>query len=185
MISDWSWLDILALAVVLASCLAALFKGVLAELVSLASVIVGLLVAIWFHAEGEALLLRLGLGELAAYLASFFFLFLGCLVAGAVIGHLADSLLRALHLKWADRLLGGVFGLLRGWLIVAVVFLAMAAFPVGSRVVAQSQTSTFFLTSAGILVELAPKDFQQRFEQGYREIYQQWIQPNEPEKGRQ
>lgn len=183
MIDNWSWLDLLALAVILISIVTALFKGIAAELISLTGVLLGLAMGVIFYPTAGGLLQHLGLEAMTALLLGFLLPFAGCLLAAALLIRLADSTLRALYLKWADRLLGGAFGLLRGWLMVAVVFLALAAFPVSTGILEESRTAAFFLTTADLLVEVTPSDFRKRFEKGYREIYQKWIEPSVAETG--
>ncbi len=183
MIEGWSALDLAAAGVILGSCLAALFKGLAAELISLASVVVGVALALLFYPAAGAVVGQLGLAEPLNLLVGFGGIFAVCLVGGAVLIRLADSILKALFLKWADRLLGAAFGLVRGWLIVTVAVMALAAFSVAQPVVAGSRTGAFFLTSAELLNELAPDDFRGRFERGYKEIFQRWIEPHQPDRG--
>jgi len=84
--------------------------------------------------------------------------------------------LKILYLRWTDRLLGAVFGVLRGWLVVAIIFLAMTAFPVTGNLVANSISGEFFLTSAGIVVRFAPEDLREGFSKEYQRIYQLWLE---------
>ncbi len=176
MIEGWSGLDLAAGGIILGSTVAALFKGLAASLISLGSVVAGVALALLFHPAAAALLARLGVGQPLDLLLGFAAIFCGSLVAGAVLIRLADSVLQALFLKWADRMFGAAFGLLRGWLIVTVGVMALAAFSVANPLLAQSRTGAFFLASADFLTEVAPEDFRSRFEQGYEEIYQRWIE---------
>ena len=58
----------------------------------------------------------------------FFFVFLMFLSAGAMIGKLLSKLFKWTGLSWLDRLLGGVFGLVRGALMAVVVVAIIMAF---------------------------------------------------------
>ncbi len=183
MIDGWSGLDLAAGGIILGSAVAALFKGLAASLISLGSVAAGFVLALLFHPAAAALLARLGMAPPLNLLLGFAAIFCGCLLAGTVLIRLADSVLKALFLKWADRLAGAAFGLLRGWLIVTVGVMALAAFSVANPLLAQSRTGAFFLASADFLTEVAPEDFRSRFEQGYEEIYQRWIERDGPGGG--
>ena len=60
----------------------------------------------------------------------FSLIFVGTLVAGAVITWLVTRFMKRAKLQWADRLLGAAFGFIRGWMIGAVVLLVLTAFDV-------------------------------------------------------
>ena len=87
--ATWNWLDCILAAIVLASVVAAAMKGFVQELISLASVLIGLVVAafgypraaLWFDDLTKSHEIALGLGFLT--------LFLGTLILGAVLGILA------------------------------------------------------------------------------------------------
>ena len=88
---------------------------------------------------------------------------------------LVDRSLKKLYLKWVDRLLGATFGLVRGFLIAMVIFLALTAFQVRQDLLARSQFAEFFLTGARVATVIAPVTFQERFNSGYAWIYDLWI----------
>jgi membrane protein required for colicin V production len=176
-------LDVAAIAIVGISFLAAISKGLLSELVSLASVIAGIYLAVLFYPQAGELLTRLQVGPTIAPFLGFLIVFLATILTGAVLASLVRKGIHLLRLKWADRLLGGAFGLLRGWLIVSVVFLAFASFPVQKRLVREAKTGEFFLESARIVIFMLPDGFKERFYDGYREIYDWWMENSwEPEK---
>ena len=65
-----------------------------------------------------------------------------------------------------DRILGGVLGLLKGVLVVAVVLTAMAAFAPASKWLAGSALAPYFLVGGRAAVWLAPSELRDRFYQG-------------------
>ena len=169
-------LDIVAALIVIVSVANAAHKGLAAELIFLASVVAGLVLAFAFYDRLAALLSDLGASESLALLGGFLLIFAAVAAGGLLIAKLARNTLRLLYLRWTDRLLGAVFGVLRGWLVVAIIFMAMTAFPVTGNLVANSISGEFFLTSAGIVVRFAPQDLQERFSKEYQRIYQLWLE---------
>ena len=169
-------LDIAAALIVIVSIVTAARKGFAAELVFLASIVAGLVVAFAFYDRLAALLADLGTSESLALLGGFLLIFAAVVAGGLLIKKLARNTLKLLHLRWTDRLLGAVFGVLRGWLVVAIIFMAMTAFPVTGNLVANSISGEFFLTSAGIVVRLAPQDLRRRFSKEHQRIYQLWLE---------
>ncbi len=168
-------LDIAAVLIVVMSVATAALKGFAAELISLASVVAGLVLAFAFYDRLAAVLADLGTGESLALLGGFLLIFAAVLALGILLTKLARKTLKLLYLRLADRLLGGLFGVVRGWLVVSVIFLAMTAFPVTGNLVADSISGEFFLTSAGIVVRFAPEEFQERFSSEYNRIYELWL----------
>ena len=174
---DLKILDILALAIVAISFVTALVKGLIRELIALAAAISGLLLAVYYFAAVSPWLERIGIGTILSELLAFVSIFLGCIIAGSLLSSLLNRFISALNMRWIDRLLGGVFGLLRGWLIVAVIFLALTVFPIRSDLVSGTVTGEYFLVVTQKLVELStPESFQVRFEKEYERIYRIWLQ---------
>ena len=169
-------LDIVAALIVIVSVATAAHKGLAAELIFLASVVAGLVLAFAFYDRLAALLSDLGSSESLALLGGFLLIVAAVVAGGLLMTKLARNTLKLLYLRWTDRLLGAVFGVLRGWLVVAIIFLAMTAFPVTGNLVANSISGEFFLTSAGIVVRFAPEDLQERFSKEYQRIYQLWLE---------
>ena len=180
---DLKILDILALAIVAVSFITALVKGLIRELIALAAAILGLLLAVYYFSAVSPMLERIGVGTILSELLAFVGIFLGCIVAGSLLSSLLNRFVSALNMKWIDRLLGGVFGLLRGWLIVAVIFLALTVFPVRKDLVNGTVTGQYFLVVTQKLLELsAPSSFRERFEKEYERIYRYWMQRSADKK---
>ncbi len=169
-------LDIVAVVIMLVSIYGALRRGLAAELISLASLVAGLILAFLFYDRVAAVLVDLGVAETAAFLAGFLLTLVAVTAIGVFISRLTRRTLKVLSLRWADRLLGGAFGILRGWLVVAILFLAMTAFPVTGDLVADSISGEFFLSSAGIVVRFAPPELRERFSREYQRTYELWLQ---------
>jgi len=118
-----TWVDYGILAVIGVSALVSLLRGFVREAFSLASWVAALWVALAFFEPLSGSLvhwisipsLRLG--------AAFAVLFLVVLLLGALIGYLAGQLVQKTGLTGTDRVLGMVFGLGRGMIIVAVLVL--------------------------------------------------------------
>ena len=180
---DLKILDILAVAIVGISFVRALLKGLIPELIALAAAILGLLLAVNSFSAVSPMLERIGIGTVLSELVAFVGIFLACIIAGSLLSSLLNQFISALNMKWFDRLLGGVFGLLRGWLIVAVIFLALTVFPVSNDLVRGTVTGEYFLVVTNKLVELStPESFRERFQKEYERIYRYWLERNAGKK---
>jgi len=123
--------DILILAVLALSMLFGLLRGFVSTVLSLACWIAAFWVAWAFGAEVAAFYGGI-LGEPTARLmAGYLTCFIGVLVVGAVIGWLVRKLLDRGGLRGGDRVLGLLFGLARGLLLVtfAVLVLGFTVLP--------------------------------------------------------
>ena len=168
-------LDILALIILSLSTVAALLRGLTHEVLSLLSAILAFFLAVFFYDDVARLYVRLGTTSPLSDFLGFLTVFLSTMIAGSFLVMILDRALRTLHLKWLDRLLGGIFGLLRGWLVAAVVFLALATFPIQNDLLEQSQLADFFLSSVRAVVRMAPADFRDKFDSGYEKVYELWF----------
>lgn len=117
-------IDWIILAVVGLSSLLALTRGFLREAISLFSWAAAFVIAGKFH-EQVAKLLTFFNDEMTRTVLSVLGLFLGTLLVTSLIGNLATSLMSKAGLSYIDRLLGMVFGLLRGILVLAAVLAFM------------------------------------------------------------
>ena len=91
-----------------------------------------------------------------------------------------NRFLKAASLKWVDRLLGGVFGLLRGWAVCSIMVIAVVAFPVHENIMARSFLAPYLLTGARTAVILVPKTLKEKFNQQYQKILQAWSESRNP-----
>lgn len=112
--------DYLVLVIVMASLLLGMWRGVVGEIIALVAWVLaffaarwwGTPVSGWFGAIADPTL-RLVAGWLAV--------FVGVLIAMALLRLAVRGLIRALGMSLSDRLLGIVFGLARGLLIVLIL----------------------------------------------------------------
>lgn len=111
---DWAIAGVVALSMLLG-----LLRGLLRELLSLAGWIAGALLALRY-ASALGRELPLDLWPYAETALAALAIVLGCVFTSAIIAWVLRQLLVAVKLSGVDRVLGGVFGFLRGVLIVAI-----------------------------------------------------------------
>jgi membrane protein required for colicin V production len=124
-------LDIAVIIVVALSALLAFFRGVVRELIALASWIAALFVAFAFEGPLAGALPAFVTTPVVRHVIAFVAIFVAILVVGGAIAHLLAKLVRAAGLGFADRFLGAVFGTARGLIIVvfAVLVAGLTALP--------------------------------------------------------
>jgi membrane protein required for colicin V production len=114
-------IDILLAAVVILSCVIGVMRGLIRELISLVSWIVGLWCAWRFAYIVEPELGGVLADRPLSLWAARSLVLIGILVVGGIVGGIVGYLIRHSALGWLDRLLGIFFGLLRGLVLVGLV----------------------------------------------------------------
>jgi membrane protein required for colicin V production len=118
---DLATLDWIVLAVLLASVLLGLWRGLVYEVLSVMSWIAAFVLAQWF-APGVAQWLPMGdAAEPLRFAGAFLLVFIAAVFAGGLLAWATKKLVEAVGLRPIDRALGGMFGLVRGALLVLVL----------------------------------------------------------------
>jgi membrane protein required for colicin V production len=132
-----TWLDLLILVVILLSAIVGAWRGLVKEAVSLASWVLAIWIALRFSSALAGLLpeslsqVNFGIGEMRFRIdnvrvgIAMIVLFVLTLIVGAVANYLLSRLVKLANFTGVDRVLGGVFGVARGaLLVVGLVLLA-------------------------------------------------------------
>jgi membrane protein required for colicin V production len=172
----WNWLDYILAAIVVASVVTAMMKGFVRELISLASVVIGLVVAalgysraaLWFDDMTKSHEIALGLG--------FLILFLGTLLVGALVGMMASKLIKTAGIQGFDRFLGGLFGLVRGVLVDAILLMVLMAFAIKPDVVRKSALAPYVTTSTRVIAVVMPANLRAQFHLGFERFREELLQ---------
>lgn len=171
--AHWNWLDWVFATIVLVSVVTAIWKGFVAELISLASAIAALIVAALGYERLAPLLSGITRNQEVALGASFILLFAAVLVIGALVSIVAKKLVRKVQLQWFDRFLGGVFGLVRGLLVDCIVLLVMMAFAIQQAAIQKSVLAPYVTAGSELLAFVMPKDMKSDFRAGFEKFKQE------------
>ena len=123
------WVDYAIVGIVALSVLAGLLRGLLKEAISLGAWIAAFFMAFTFVEDGATYLTKyVGIPQVRIVLA-FGILFLCTLFIGGLINLIVAQLIEKTGLTGTDRLLGLVFGLIKGGAIVTVLVLLAGLTP--------------------------------------------------------
>lgn len=176
-LGSYTSLDWFLMLVVAISVISAFSKGIVRVLFSLAGMVVGFLVASWNYVSCAVWLRQwissFAVSEVVAFLA----LLAGVVVAFSLAAGFVRKGVAAVGLGVFDRLLGALFGLLRGLLGGAVVLTALVAFTPDASWVKDSVLAPYFLAGSHGLSSVVPKELQEQMAVGTGHLLQQSPEP--------
>ena len=114
-------LDWVVVAVLAASVVLGLGRGLVYEVLSVLNWVAAFVLAQWLAARAAELMPLGQTGESIRYAAGFVAVFVAALFVGGLLAWLTKKLVEAVGLRPVDRVLGGVFGMVRGVLAVLAV----------------------------------------------------------------
>ncbi len=159
--ADW-----LIVVVVLLIAIAAAFQGFFAEVLSMAGLVIGYIVAAWQYQRLADWLGTFLKNQLVADVFGFLVIFFAILIVIGIAGRIARRLMKAAGLSGFDRFLGALLGLVKGGLVVAVVLMGMTAFTPASKMLQDSQLAPYFLVVGRAAIWVAPSALRARFYEG-------------------
>jgi membrane protein required for colicin V production len=172
-----NWLDWVLLLLLAVSIVSSFRRGFSRELIGLIAVVVALIGGLWFYGAAGAFLEPYVSSKEVAHFIGFILIFLGILIAGAIVGHLFSRLVKAVGLSWFDRILGAGFGAVRGLLLAVALILAIVAFTPGDeppRAVVQSRFAPYVIDTAHLFASMAPRELKEGFRKRYDKVKSVW-----------
>lgn len=121
-----NWLDCILLLPLLVGLVRGLMRGLISEIIAIVVVIVGVIGARYVGPQASQWLLQSfawpqGVCDVVAYTL----LFLTIAIILSILGRMLTKLIRAIHLGWANRIAGGLFGVCKYGIIVLVAVFAL------------------------------------------------------------
>jgi membrane protein required for colicin V production len=152
---DWILLAVLGLSFLLG-----LWRGIVQEVLSLAGWVAAFYVSQMYAPLAAAWLPMEGSSQMLRYAAGFVVVFVAVLVATVLVSFVVKKLISAVGLGPLDRLLGSVFGLMRGVVILLAVTVLVGMTPMreteGWR---QAQGARWLQQVLHVLKPVLPADF--------------------------
>ncbi len=121
---DWVLLVVLGL-----SLLVGLWRGLVFEVLSVLGWVAAFFLAQWFAPDVAALLPLSSASQSIRYAAAFVLTFIVAVFVAGLLASIVRKMVAAVGLRPVDRLLGGVFGLVRGLVLLLAVAVAISMTP--------------------------------------------------------
>lgn len=171
-----SLLDLLVVIVVGSSVAAGLVAGFARVGIGFLAAIFGVMFGFWFYGVPAGWVHRYVHSVAASNLIGFLLVFWAILAIGALFAKVTSKLFKWTGLSWLDRLLGGVFGLVRGGLIAVVMIAVMLAFapkPMPNWMV-KSEVLPYAMEASNAIASLAPNAIKDAFRESMLELRRLW-----------
>ena len=159
--ADWIICLLLLLNVVTAA-----MQGFFSEALTMGGLIIGYVVAAWQYRSLAEWMEGFLKNDWLAEILGFLIIFFAIVLVFGVAAKIARWVMKESGLSGLDRFLGGVLGLLKGGLMVAVILMCMTAFAPASKLLENSQLAPYFLVVGRAAIWVAPSELRARFYQG-------------------
>lgn len=130
---DYSILDYAILAILSLSVVIGLWRGLLKEVLSLATWLLALFVSMRFSPDIMGYLAGAIPDERVQYVVALIVLFVLSALVGVIVTQVISKSAKVVGLGFFDRLLGAVFGVLRGAVVVVILLLLIKASPFADK----------------------------------------------------
>jgi membrane protein required for colicin V production len=151
---NFAAIDIIFIVLALILIVRCALRGFIAELMSMASVVLGILGGIFLYRSGAAFIRARFLDvkilpEMLAFLALFLIFFL----AVKFLEKLLQDIISGVNMRGVDRFLGIIFGLVEGALLICVVLFLLSVQPLvePDRLLEGSFFARLFLPMVGVM----------------------------------
>lgn len=141
-------------------------SGLIRSIASLVGLFVGIAVASWNYPRFENYFAPVFHTEPMMAVASFIVIVLVVMIVAGLIGLLLRKMIQGIGLGWLDRILGLLFGLLRGALVVVLFIAVLAAFFPDTLWFEHSDLAGYFMRSVDVTIQMQPGELRDRTRKG-------------------
>lgn len=168
-------LDILMIVIVIYCFAMGFFRGLMREVISIIGVVGGLWAAYTYYLNAAKYLSKWISDPSYLNILSFLIIFFSVFIIISIIGVIVKYLLQIVTFGWLDRISGGVFGLVKGILIISVLLMTFIAFlQKGSPVIRHSVLSPRVILISEKMAELLPPSMKQEFTAKTKHLKKVW-----------
>ena len=176
-LSTFSALDWCLLLFLFLSTVTAFRRGIVRVVFSILGLVAGLLIASWNYLRVATALHPWVTNASIAQVIAFTLLMFGVIIVVSVVAGLFRKSIAAVGLGFFDRILGAVFGFVRGVFLAAAVVMALVAFVPNAEWLQQSRLTSYFLQAAHGLSFVVPQYLQEQLAAGTAHLLQQSPKP--------
>ncbi len=165
----FNWLDIILFIIIVVCLVMGIIKGLVRQVIGLAAVLFGLVIALVYYPFVSALYARWIESQVLSQFLGFITLFVAVLCLGFLISWLISKMIKG-PLKFINHVLGGGLGFIKGVLICGILVFALLIFPVSIRALKNSYLAPYCLGMTKLVAKVIPQELKDTFKETYDEI---------------
>jgi membrane protein required for colicin V production len=158
--------DILIVILLVVNAALGFRSGLIQSIASLVGLFAGIAIASWNYGRFEIYLSGVFHTEAMMGVVSFILIVLIVMLVAGLIGLLLRKMIQGIGLGWLDRILGLIFGLLRGALFVVLFIAVLAAFFPDTLWFENSDLAGYFMRSVDVTIQMQPGELRDRTRKG-------------------
>lgn len=158
--------DWFIVVVIVVSMIVAASQGFLLEVFALAGLILGLWVAMWNYPVLAVPFSHVIRSVAISDALAFLLIALGIMILFGLLGRLISRVAQTAGLGGLDSLLGALFGIVRGAVLVVIAIVAIAAFFPQKTWMDGSRLAPYFLSAANQVSAGAPEELKLKIQEG-------------------
>lgn len=168
-------LDILIITILAYGLIRGIFRGLIREISSIIGVLGGFYAAYTYYPLVANLISPWISNPAYLNILSYLVLFAGVVIIVSVLAVVIKYLLNIAYLGWVDRISGALFGMLKGGLVICVLFIALTAFlPKGAPLIQQSTLSPHVAIVSEVMAKVVSKDMKENFVSKIKDFKKKW-----------
>jgi membrane protein required for colicin V production len=167
--------DILMITILAYGLVRGIFRGLVKEIASIIGVLGGFYAAYTYYPHVARLLSPWITNPSYLNILSYLMIFTLVVLVVGILAVIIKYLLNIAYLGWLDRVCGALFGVLKGGLVICVLFIVLTAFlPKGSPFLKDAALSPIVATVSEVMAKVISKEMKDSFELKIKDLKQFW-----------
>jgi membrane protein required for colicin V production len=170
--------DILIVTILTYGLIRGIFRGLVREISSIVGVLGGFYAAYTYYPHLAKLLSHWIADTAYLNIVSYMVIFSVVVIVVGILAVVIKYLLNIAYLGWVDRVCGSLFGLLKGGLVICVIFIVLTAFlPKGAPIIKNATLAPHVSTVSEVMAKVISKEMKDNFTLKLTELKKYWQAP--------
>ena len=167
--------DILIVTILAYGLIRGIFRGLVREISSIVGVLGGFYAAYTYYPHVAKLISPWISNSAYLNILSYLVIFSIVVIIVGVLAVIIKYLLNIAYLGWVDRVSGALFGVLKGSLVICVLFIVLTAFlPKGAPIIKNATLSPYVATVSEVMAKVLSKDMKANFKSKIEDFKKSW-----------
>lgn len=151
------------------------FRGLIKELSAIVGVMTGFYGAYTYYPNLAGMMSGWISNTAYRNILAFMLIFCGVFILVSVLGIIIRYLLNLVFSGWVDHIGGAVFGIVKGGLIVSVLFIALTAFlPRNAPILQKSRLLPYMAQYSEVIAQVVSPAMKKEFKTKFKELEESW-----------